>query len=130
MNVRELLTTEIEGQIELMRELEFGTEKYQIAAEGLAKLLDKLNEMDRIDIDYQDKSENRELGKQELALKTKQIEDERKDRNIKNGLTAASVIGGFVLTIWGTLKTLKFEETGTVTTNAGRAFINKLFPKK
>ena len=57
------------------------------------------------------------------------MEEEKKDRLIKNILTGAGIIIPLGVTVWGTLKTLKFEEEGTVTTLMGRGFINKLFPK-
>ena len=60
----------------------------------------------------------------------KEIEDEKKDRKVKNILTGVSVIGGFALTVWGTCKSIKFEETGSFTTIMGRGFIQKLLPKK
>lgn len=66
----------------------------------------------------------------EKELKAKQMDDERKDRWVKNSITAAGIAIPSIITIWGTLKSLKFEETGTITTMAGRSFINRLFPKK
>ena len=63
-------------------------------------------------------------------FKSQQMEDERKDRLVRNGITIASIVIPTAVTIWGTLKSFKFEETGTVTTTIGRGFINKLIPKK
>ena len=42
-------------------------------------------------------------------------------------VTVGLGIGSMLLNVWGTNKTLKFEETGTVTTSAGKSHINKLF---
>ena len=64
------------------------------------------------------------------AMKSKQMKEERIDRIVKHGLTALSIASSIGLTAWGTCKTLKFEETGTVTTSAGRNFIRNLFSKK
>lgn len=66
----------------------------------------------------------------EKELKLQQMDEERKDRWIRNSLTAAGILIPSLITIWGTCKSLKFEETGTITTMAGRSFINRLFPKK
>ena len=57
------------------------------------------------------------------------LAEDRRDHNVKNCLTAVSVVGGMALTVWGTLKSLKFEETGSVTTIIGRGFVNKLLHK-
>lgn len=127
MSVKEQLAKEIGSLIEALGELEAGTDEYNKVTNDLSKLMDKYNDMNRADYDYQSKREDRDA---DYELKTKQIEEDRKDRRVKNSLTAASVIGGLGLTVWGTLKSLKFEETGSVTTNAGREFIKKLFHMK
>ena len=125
-DVKEQLTAVIKVQMDLLKDLKPGTEEYKIASDVLAKLLDKLNEMEKNDYDYWDKCETRNV---ENELKTKQLAEDRRDHNVKNCLTAVSVVGGMALTIWGTLKSLKFEETGSVTTIIGRGFVNKLLHK-
>lgn len=119
MSVKALLEKEIETGFEELKGLEVGSEEYEKKINSIGKLLDKYNDMDKNENDYLEKS-----GKLE------QMREEKLDHIIKNCLTGFSVVSGIILTIWGTNKSLKFEETGTVTTMAGRAFINKLFPKK
>ena len=58
------------------------------------------------------------------------MEEEKKDRLVKNCISIGGIVLPVAVTIWGTLKSLKFEESGTVTTIMGRGFINKLLPKK
>lgn len=127
MNVKEQLTKLVECQMELMNDLKPGTEEYKSAADALAKLLDKLNEIDQNEYEYWEKRESRE---KENELKLKQIKSERADRIVKNCLTGTSVVGGIALAVWGTLVSLNFEKTGSVTTIAGRGFITNLIPKK
>ena len=138
MSVKDLLMKEIESQIEALDEMEFGSDVHKAAVDDLTKLLSKLNEMEKIESERQEAINSREaeteLKKQqyeaENELKAQQMEEEKKDHFIKNCLTAVSVIGGFAITVWGTYKSIKFEETGTITTIMGRGFINKLLPKK
>lgn len=127
MDVKDRLAKEIESLISALGDAEAASDEYNKITNDLSKLVDKYNEMNRNDYDYWGKREDRE---KDYELREKQMADDRKDRKIKNGLTAASIFGGFGLTIWGTLKSLKFEETGSVTTNAGREFIKKLFHMK
>lgn len=125
--VKMQLEKEIEILFDALKDMEVGTEEHTTASTDLAKLLDKYNEMTKNDYDYWDRQETRE---KDHEIKTKQMEDDRKDRRVKNWLTGISIGGGFGLTIWGTLKSLKFEETGSLTTSAGREFIKKLFHLK
>ena len=127
MSIKTLLETEIQSELEKLSEMEVGSEPHQKALDGIAKLTDKAIEYHKIAVEDQYKVEARNV---ELDLKLKEMADERKDRLVKNCLTCASIVTGVGLTVWGTLKSLKFEETGTVTTIMGRGFINKLLPKK
>jgi hypothetical protein len=127
MAIRNLLELEIEEEFEKLNKMEVGTEQYKTTVDGLTKLLDRSIEIDKHRDELDEKDKNREIDKD---FKSKQVEDEKKDRKIKNGLTLAGIVIPSVITIWGTLKSLKFEKDGTVTTIMGRGFINKLLPKK
>lgn len=127
MNVKDLLAKRIEKLNESMEKMEPGSDEYKAAADVLAKLLDKLNDIEKTDYEYWDKQESRN---KETELKLKQMREDRVDHIVKNCLTAVSVIGGLTLTVWGTLVSLDFEKTGSVTTIMGRGFINNLLPKK
>lgn len=127
MNVKTLLDAEIKSEIENLSKVEPGTEEHKIAADALAKLLDKSIEIDKVDLEFQEKAESRD---NDYAIKQKQIKDENRDRIVKNVLTGVSMVGGFAITVWGTIKSIEFEKEGTITTIMGRGFIQKLLPKK
>lgn len=131
MDPKEKLAKEIESLIEALGDMTAGSDEYKRTSDDLAKLLSKFNEMNRNDCEYWDKQDAREkdyeIRMRDHELREKQLTEEKTDHIVKNSLTAASIFGGFALTIWGTLKSLKFEETGSVTTNSGREFIKKLF---
>ena len=127
MKNEQLLHDEIASSFEVLKELEVGTDEYKAAVDGLTKLMDRAIEIDKMNLEAEEKVWARES---EVEIKKQQLKDERVDRMVKNGLTGVSVIGGLGVTIWGALKSWKFEETGTVTSAAGREFIKKLFTRK
>ena len=114
--IQTLLNEEISTLFAKLDTLTPGTEEYAKTNDELVKLVDRAIKMESFSI--------------ENANKLKEMEDEKKDRRVKNVLTGVSIVGGFALTVWGTVKSIKFEETGTITTIMGRGFINKLLPKK
>lgn len=124
---KHLLEDEIQAEIEEISKMEIGSEKHKMASEALSKLVDKYNDMDKLELEYQDKYDGREA---ELSFKEKQLEYEQKDARIKNCLTATSICGGFLITIWGVCKSLKFEETGVFSSLMSRGWIQKIIPKK
>lgn len=116
MNVRSLLTKEIESEFEALEDIEVGTDEYRTTVDGITKLVDRAIELEKFD---------REQYSKAIAA-----DDERKDRIVKNGIAVAGIAIPSLITIWGTIKSIKFEQEGTITTFAGRSFFNKLFSKK
>lgn len=127
MNTRTLLREEIQNELEELRKMELGNEKYKVTVDGLTKLIDRSIEFEKIDIQSKERMEDRNV---DLEFKEKENVDEQKDRLIKNGIAVAGIVIPAALTIWGTIVSLNFEKEGTVTTTIGRGFINKLIPKK
>ena len=123
MSIQRLLREEIESEFKELSKITPGGEDYKVTVDGIAKLMDRAIEMEKNEIDRQDRIDARDS---ENELKTKQMEDEKKDRFVKNLLAGVGTIGGLVVTIWGAKKAWKFEETGTVASPVGRSFINKL----
>lgn len=127
MSVKTLLTEEIERQIVSLGKMEPGTETHKSAVDNVTKLLGKLNETEQIELERIEKVESRESEKD---LKLTQLKEDKKDRFVKNIFTGIGVVASIAIPIWGTLVSLKFEETGTVTTFAGRENLKKLFSKR
>ena len=123
MSIQRLLREEIESEFKELSTITPGGENYKVAVDGITKLMDRAIEMEKTEIDRQDRIDARDS---ENEFKTKQMEDEKKDRFVKNLLAGVGTIGGLVVTIWGAKKAWKFEETGTVASPVGRNFINKL----
>jgi hypothetical protein len=116
METKNLLKKEIEFQFGELHGMEVGSESHKATIDGLTKLMDREIEIEKL------ASENR--------VKAEQMKEEKKDRLIRNVLAGAGIVIPSVITVWGTLKSLKFEEDGSITTTIGRGFINKLLPKK
>ena len=126
-NIETLLHEEIQDGFDALSKMERGTKIHKTTVDEVVKLFDKAIEIEKIEIEAKDKAKSREI---EASLKRAQMEEDRKDRRVKNGIALGGIVLPLAVTIWGTFKTLKFEEEGTVTTMMGRGFINKLIPKK
>lgn len=127
MDIQTLLHEEIGDEFNKLKGMKVGSEEYETTINGLSKLVDKAIEIEKNEKEHVEKIACRES---EQKLKQQQLNDEKKDRIVKNTISIAGIVIPVSVTIWGTLKSLKFEEEGTVTTLIGRGFINKLLPKK
>ena len=128
--IKTKLDKEIESELDALDDMEVGSEAYKITVDTVSKLIDKRNEIIKIDLERmkQYSSEQRET---ERNNREKELDEHnKKNQLITHAITIGSIVIPVFVTIWGTYKTLKFEETGTVTTIMGRGFINKLIPKK
>lgn len=123
MSIQTLLNEEIKNEFEDLKKMELGSETYKTMVDGLTKLVDRAIELEKIDVEQNEAYENRQV---ELS----KIEDDRKDRWVRNILTGASIVIPTAVTVWGTIKSINFEKEGTITTIMGRGFIQKLLPKK
>lgn len=121
------LYDEINAEFEDLSKMALGTEEYKVTVDGLTKLMDRAIDMKKFDTEYAERIENQKMDN---SLKQKQMDEERKDRLIKNGISIAGIVIPSLITIWGTVKSMEFEKEGTITTIIGRGFINKLLPKK
>jgi uncharacterized membrane protein len=127
MEIKTILLEEIEDELNDLAGLDLGSDEYKAGVDGVAKLMDRAIEMEEIERESKDKVDERENENQHRKNQDKL---ETRDRLIKNCIAVAGIVIPTVVTIWGTNKSLKFEEDGTITTIMGRGFINKLLPKK
>ena len=116
MNIEELLDEDLASEMSKLRTTSYTAEEYETVSDTTFKLMDRKIEMEKV--------------KNEQLFRERQLEDEKKDRLVKNIMGAAGIILPLLVTIWGTKVSLKFEEEGTITTQMGRGFIQRLFPKK
>jgi hypothetical protein len=113
MDIETRFHERITADLEKLNTLEVGTDEYKARLDTIMKFTDRAIEIEKIHVDDEDK--------------TKRRKDERLDRWIKNGISVITIGGQVLLVVWGTLKCLKFEETGTITTGPGKRFTNSLF---
>lgn len=74
--------------------------------------------------------EAKEQAEFERQLKIKQLKNDRIDCWVKICIVVIEVGVTALVSMWGTNKSLKFEETGTCTTMAGRHHISNLFRRR
>ena len=127
MSIKNELIEEFNDEVKGLRGLQLGSDEYKTTVDGVTKLADRIIEIEKIEKDEKSKEIERESND---YLKMKQMEDDKKDRWVRNGIAIAGIVIPTIVTIWGTLKSFKFEKDGTVTTIMGRGFIQKLLPNK
>lgn len=127
MNILTAIDEELAARLLEMSTMDAKSDDYRKMNDNVCKLAHERLEMEKVDIESQEKAEAREIEKE---LKLKQMEEDRKDRRWKNGIAIAGMATSAGLAIWGTVVCLKFEEHGTFSTIIGKAWSGRLLPRK
>lgn len=126
----EMMTTLME-EIEQLRSdlagMDASSKEYAAKASRLDSLMSKVIDMEKFNSEQDMKAQALNM---DAELKREQMNEDKKSKWIGYGLQALGIGLPLVVTIWGTNKTIKFEQEGTVTTFAGKNFFNNLFRKK
>lgn len=128
--IKDKLDEEIQSLLEDLSNFDSGSEDYKHVLDDVTKLIDKRNDIDKIELEIDKQRLNEVLESRKSKNEEELNVYNKKQDIIKHAISIGSIVIPVFLTVWGTYKTLKFEETGTVTTIMGRGFVNKLIPKK
>lgn len=109
MRNEELLEEVISDQLEDIKTTAPGSDEYKRKTDDMVKMMDRHIELKKIE--------------KEAKAKEAELEIDKQDKMVRNGIALLSFVGGALITVWGTKKSFKFEEVGTVTTQAGREFV-------
>lgn len=118
-----LIHDEIEDELSELSKMELGSDEYKATLDGVTKLIDREIEFKKIETNRLDSVERKE---QEVKLKQMEINIDKKDRLIKNVLTGCSIGVPAVCGVWAFIKSIRFEEQGSITSEGGRASLRGL----
>ena len=123
MSVKSLLTEEICSQVDEISKLEVGTENCKTAISGAGVLMDKLNDVQRLELEQR----KLDMERERLEIEREKVENERRDRKIKNGIAIGTAVTGAFITMGASLLAYIYEERGTITSMPGRKSVDRAF---
>lgn len=123
MSIKMLLREEIQEKTEALKELEVGSDEYKAAVDSVAKLTDRYIEFEKLDSEIDDKREARQV---ETYLKKDQMKQDKK-LTVWRTVVEVGLFVAQATVYYRAMKTsIKFEETGTITSSFGKASISSL----
>lgn len=123
MNIETLLHEEISEKLISLSNKGAGTDEYTKSVNDVTELMDRLIEIRKLESEEKEKVIARET---ETKLKYAQMEVDKKDRFVKNALTAVSIGAPLVVGVIMSFSSMNFEKEGTFTTEAGRSALRQL----
>lgn len=127
MSIKHRLSEEIEKELEDLQRMKLGSDEHRTAVDELTKLVDRYNEMEKLEGEREEKAANRLIDDE---FKTAQAKRDTINKRIDHVIAIAGIVLPLAVTIWGTKASFRFEKEDSVTTIMGRGFVNKLLPKK
>lgn len=127
MSIKHRLSEEIEKEFEDLQRMKLGSDEHRTAVDELTKLVDRYNEMEKLEGEREEKAANRLIDDEFKAAQTKR---DTINKWIDHVIAIAGIVLPLAVTIWGTKASFRFEKEDSVTTIMGRGFVNKLLPKK
>lgn len=112
MSVEKLLNEEIKSEFEVLKDMDPSDEAFESTVNSVTKLLDRAIEIDKLNIEHDEKERMAKVDKL--------------DRILKHAISGVSVIGGLGAAILMGFASMNFEKEGTFTSEAGRNAIRQL----
>ena len=143
--IKNLLGSELKGQIEKLSNLTPGSKEHSEAVESVNKLYRlKIDEL-KAEWEYSEKFDRREMDEAHLKredelkekqfksdeeFKKKQIDEMRFERYFKYCVEVALAVGGWVFFNHQTNKGYRFEQTGTILSHTFRNILHGIKPRR
>lgn len=127
----DMLGNTIANHVDYLDGLKAGSEEYQTAVDTLDKLYKPWLEIKKVELEYDDR-ENQRIHEKEI--REKELDQKEKFDKLASGIQLGLGIAGVFVPFVGyglvTREVLTFERTGTVTSLMGRNHFNKIKPTK
>lgn len=121
MSVKNLLTEELREQVNGVHKLEIGTEASKVAINGVGVLVDKINDIEKLELER----DKMEIENEKLIIEDQKLELEKRDKKHKNLITIGTAgVGATITVVFGVLAYV-YEERGTISSKPGRSFTDK-----
>ena len=123
MSVKQKLEDEFESQMNLLSNMDVGTDEYAKTVEGETKIADRLIKIKQLNEEYDLKSREIENAKENRIQEEEQA---RKKNRIDWGKVIVPTVGAFTMGII----TMIWEKTDTLTSSAGKSALRDILPFK
>lgn len=130
MSIEKLMNDELVARLTDLQDLKVESQEYKLGVDSVSKLSNALVEMMKAEAEITAQEERQRLEEKSRnlddQLKVKQQKADTFDKIARNAITGVVGIGGICVTVWGTCKSLKFEETGVCTASATKKFFGHI----
>ena len=126
MGIKNILWDEIEKEVKELSKMQVGTDQYKVTVDGIARLSDKIIELEKLESENAVKDFENFVRTEEQELKREQLKSEKRDRAVKNVITVGTAVLSVAVYALAFIASTNFEREGSVTTEGGKNSIRQL----
>lgn len=126
MGIKNILWDEIEKEVKELSKMQVGTDQYKVTVDGIARLSDKIIELEKLESENAVKDFENFVRTEEQELKRDQLKSEKRDRAVKNIITVGTAVLSVAVYALAFIASTNFEREGSFTTEGGKNSIRQL----
>lgn len=126
MGIKNILWDEIEKEVKELSKMQVGTDQYKVTVDGIARLSDKIIELEKLESENAVKDFENIVRTEEQDLKREQLKSEKRDRAVKNVITVGTAVLSVAVYALAFIASTNFEREGSFTTEGGKNSIRQL----
>ena len=126
MGIKNMLWDEIEKEVKELSKMQVGTDQYKVTVDGIARLSDKIIELEKLESENAVKDFENFVRTEEQELKRDQLKSEKRDRAVKNVITVGTAVLSVAVYALAFIASTNFEREGSFTTEGGKNSIRQL----
>ena len=126
MGIKNILWDEIEKEVKELSRMQIGTDQYKVTVDGIARLSDKIIELEKLESENAAKDFENFARTEEQELKREQLKSEKRDRAVKNVITVGTAVLSVAVYALAFIASTNFEREGSFTTEGGKNSIRQL----
>ena len=126
MGIKNILWDEIEKEVKELSKMQVGTDQYKVTVDGIARLSDKIIELEKLESENAVKDVENFVPTEEQDLKREQLKSEKRDRAVKNVITVGTAVLSVAVYALAFIASTNFEREGSFTTEGGKNSIRQL----
>ena len=126
MGIKNILWDEIEKEVKELSKMQVGTDQYKVTVDGIARLSDKIIELEKLESENAVKDFENFARTEEQELKRDQLKSEKRDRAVKNVITVGTAVLSVAVYALAFIASTNFEREGSFTTEGGKNSIRQL----
>ena len=126
MGIKNILWDEIEKEVKELSKMQVGTDQYKVTVDGIARLSDKIIELEKLESENAVKDFENFVRTEEQELKRDQLKSEKRDRAVKNVITVGTAALSVAVYALAFIASTNFEREGSFTTEGGKNSIRQL----